>query len=203
MTLQERCESFNAAYAKWPASHLSVVREAGGDVMYGRWLIGNNYRATAKYYGAYPPGYLDRAAALFPDVYAHGSTWRTNAILHAFSGSIGDDGYYTRCDEIQPAELKCRIEDIGQHVIGQPFHLIYADPPYSSADAVKYGTRMVHRGRATAALAQVTRVGGFLAWLDTCWPMHNKKQWRTVARIAITRSTNHRVRDLTIFERQP
>lgn len=164
MTLQYRCDAFNAVYAKWPASH--------------------------------------RVKALFPEIYEHGSTWRTRAILHAFSGSIDDSGYYTRCDSIQPAELRCRVEDIASHITGRPFQLILADPPYSTPAAKKYGTAMVNRGAVTRALAEVAAPGAFLVWLDTCWPMHRKVEWRTVGRIALTRSTNHRVRDITIFERQ-
>jgi hypothetical protein len=33
------------------------------------------------------------------------------------------------------------------------------------------------------------------------WPMHRKDEWRTVGRIMLVRSTNHRVRCVTIFER--
>ena len=59
---------------------------------------------------------------------------------------------------------------------------------------------MIVRGKVTRALAEVVRPGGHLAWLDVCWPMHNKTQWVTVGRIFIQRSTNHRVRVLSIFE---
>lgn len=48
---------------------------------------------------------------------------------------------------------------------------------------------------------KVTKPGGHLVWLDVCWPMHRKVEWVTVGRIAIVRSTNHRVRMATIFER--
>lgn len=60
---------------------------------------------------------------------------------------------------------------------------------------------MVNRRAVLAALANITVEGGHLVWLDTVWPMHRKAQWRTVGRIALTRSTNHRVRDISIFER--
>ena len=42
----------------------------------------------------------------------------------------------------------------------------------------------------------------FVVWLDTVWPMHRKDTWRTVGRILLQRSTNHRVRLVTLFERQ-
>lgn len=124
-------------------------------------------------------------------------------MLHAFSGSL-PAGNYSRCDTTQPAELQCRVEDLPQHesfLKFGPWDLVLADPPYSAADAEQYGTGMVDRRRVMAALSVVTRVGGHLVWLDTTWPMHRKAEWRTVGRIGLTRSTNHRVRMISIFER--
>lgn len=197
MTLSDRADAYNAAYAGFQASHLRVVREQDGAVLYGTWLIGNDYRNKSTYYGAYPRGYLPRVQALFPDV-------RPARVLHAFSGSL-PAGDYSRCDSVQDAEIQCRVEELPQHesfLRFGPWELIFADPPYSSADAEQYNTAMIDRKRATAALAQVTRVGGFMVWLDTCWPMFRKAEWRTVGRIALIRSTNHRVRLVSIFERQ-
>ena len=83
-----------------------------------------------------------------------------------------------------------------------PFQLIIADPPYSSDDAKRYGTPMINRLAVLNALAEVALPGGYLAWLDQVWPQHKSEQWQTVARIAVTRCTNHRTRDLTIFQRR-
>ena len=193
MTLQARIAAFEGAYPKWRASWPRLVREQNRDVLYATWLIGNDYRNATKFYGSYPPGYLDRVMALFPET--------RQRVLHVFSGSL-PRGPYQRCDVRQPAELRCSVYDLPDHfVVGEEADLVLADPPYSAADAAKYETGMVDRRRATAALAQVTRVGGHLVWLDTVWPMHRKAEWLTVGRIAIVRSTNHRVRMATIFER--
>lgn len=195
MTLLDRADAFNVAYRKWPASHLHVVKEQGRDVLYGRWVIGNNYRNKTRFYGEYPAGYLDRVHALFPDVLS------ASRVLHVFSGSM-PPGRYHRCDLRQPAEYRCSVYDLPNAVGLHRYFLLLSDPPYSEADAVHYGTPAVDRRRATAALAQVTEPGGFLVWLDTCWPMHRKTEWMTVGRVVLTRSTNHRVRDVTIFQRQ-
>jgi hypothetical protein len=53
-----------------------------------------------------------------------------------------------------------------------------------------------------AAIAQVIQPGLHLVWLDTVWPMHRKAEWRTVGRITLLRSTNHRLREVSIFERR-
>jgi len=81
------------------------------------------------------------------------------------------------------------------------FDLILADPPYSPEDAEKYGVRMPNRREVTRALAQVCRPGGILVWLDVVWPQHRKEEWRTWGQIGLVRSTNHRVRLVSFFER--
>ena len=81
------------------------------------------------------------------------------------------------------------------------FDLVLADPPYSSKDAEVYGTPMPNRAKVMRALARVTRPGGNLVWLDTRWPMHRKDQWRCWGHVALVRSTNHRVRLVSMFER--
>lgn len=121
-------------------------------------------------------------------------------VLHLFSGSL-PPGNYERCDEVQDAELPVSVYELPNIVLNYRPRLILADPPYSAADAEKYGTVMVNRGRVFRTLAQVTDPGAFVVWLDTTWPMHRKAEWRTVGRITLVRSTNHRVRLVSIFER--
>lgn len=192
MTMSERVASYNRAFAKWPASRLSIGKEQDREVAYGIWLIGQDYQNKSKYYGAYPARYLERLSALFPRPYN---------VLHVFSGSLPPGEDYIRCDAVQPAEYTCDVLDLPQHWEGDEADLIYADPPYSVADAKLYNYPMVNRGRVMRALAAVTRTGGHCVWLDTVWPMHSKTQWVTVGRIPIIRSTNHRIRLCSIFER--
>jgi hypothetical protein len=196
LTMVERRAAYCAAYPKFAASHGSIIQEQGRHVWCATWLIGNDYRNKTNFYGAYPRGYLDRIAAAFPD-----SIGRPESVLHAFSGSL-PPGPYARCDMRQDAEFPCRVEELPEVADGRMWTLVFADPPYSAPDAEKYGTPMVNRGRALRALATVTALGGHVVWLDTTWPMHRKDQWRTVGRITVVRSTNHRVRMATIFERQ-
>jgi hypothetical protein len=199
MSLRERVEAFKTAFARWPASWPWLVQERGEDVLYAVWVIGNDYRNKTRYYGAYPAGFLDRVMALFPDRVAEAEVGGFLTTLHVFSGSL-PPGPYLRCDVTQPAEFTCSVYDLP----AQParFDLVIADPPYSKTDAQRYGTPMIDRRRVLAALADVTNLGGHLAWLDTCWPMHRKAQWRTAGRILVQRSTNHRARVLTLFERR-
>jgi hypothetical protein len=198
LTLPQRVKHFKKAFAKWPASWPWLVKEQGRDVAYGVWVIGNDYRNKTPYYGAYPSGYLDRVMALFPEL-------KTPAfpghVLHVFSGSLPASPHYERCDLVQDAELRCSVYELPKIIQNYHPRLILADPPYSAADAEKYGPPMVDRRRVLAALAEITKPGAHLVWLDTCWPMHRKAQWLTVGRILLQRSTNHRARVISIFER--
>jgi len=195
MTIADRCAAFARAFPGIPAAHFWMVKEQGRDVAYARWLLGNNYRSRMKFYGEYPPHFLERIMALFPDV-TEGSD-----ILHVFSGSL-PPGNYHRLDvnaALKP-DYVGSVYDCAS-LAGRDWTLILADPPYSIEDAKKYGTPMIDRRKTLAALAEAIAPHGHLCYLDTCWPMHRKDQWTTVARVAITRSTNHRTRDLTIFQR--
>lgn len=204
LTIADRVDAYAKAFAKWPGSipHVTVSAD-GRQSLQGVWVIGNDYRNKSRFYGAYPRSYLERVMALFPDV-----AMQPNAVLHVFSGSLPRSLDYVRCDAVQPAELQCSVYDLptvwaaATALTGdEKFSLVLADPPYTAADAVRYGTAMVDRRRAVAAIAEVTRVGGHMVWLDTVWPMHRKTQWITVGRIMVQRSTNHRVRAVSIFER--
>lgn len=185
-------QRFPAPAAAWPR----VSTEGGHQVLYATWLTGNDYRNRGEFYGAYPPGYLPRVHALFPDIPV-----RETTVLHVFSGSL-PKGPYLRCDLRQPADFRCDVLDLPQHAGDLRWPLLLADPPYGAKDAQQYGTPMISRLRVTRALAQVAPPGGFLVWLDTCWPQHRADEWRTVGRITLIRSTNHRVRLISIFERQ-
>jgi hypothetical protein len=197
LTLRDRADAYAAAFPDRPP--LQLVRESGREVLYGTWLGGQDYRNKSTFYGQYPPRYLDRVMCLFPDVAASS---RVTDVLHVFSGSL-PPGPYTRCDLVQPAEIQANVYDLPTLGI-RAFRprLVLADPPYSKVDAKRYGTPPLDRGRAMRAIAQVTRPGGHLVWIDCVWPMHHAQQWATVGRITFIRSTNDRVRLVSIFERR-
>lgn len=207
MAMSERADSYAATFPGRPP--LQLVREQDRDVVYGTWLGGQDYRSRSDIYGGFPPGFLDRVFALFPDVVTATANVRRASdwpILHAFSGSL-PRGPHVRLD-IRPEpvpgvrpELVGSVYDVASLVARGPFALGIADPPYSRVDALKYETKMVDRRRAMAALARVIHPRGHLVWIDVCWPIHSKRDWVTVGRVTLIRSTNHRVRMVSIFER--
>lgn len=134
-------------------------------------------------------------------------------VLHAFSGGLTLDAATEQAPGAEKIVLvDSQGPDQGRHPTYQGdiieycacscerFDLIIADPPYSTADAERYGVKMPNRGRVTAALRIVAAPSATLVWLDQVWPMHRRSDWSCYGHIALVRSTNHRVRLVSLFE---
>ena len=196
MNLQDRADNYNNTFSKWPPVHVE------GRWLYGVWMIGNNYRSRQGYHGEYPATYLNRIHALFPDA---------KRVLHLFSGMV-DIGRWPeeitldQSSDTQP-DVLCNVEkrDWMEKVLlagdkGE-FDLVLADPPYSEEDAQKYGVSLIHRNVVLKDTRSVVKPSGHLVWLDQVYPMWTKRDWQAMGTIGIWRSTNHRFRGCTIFER--
>jgi len=189
LTLKERAENYNKTFEGY-----SRPLQASDQWLWGVWIIGNNYSDKSRYYGEYPPGYLDRVMSLFPDI-------EDNEILHLFSGSLSESVKGIRFD-INP-ELKPDIvgdaEKLSEFLSFSP-RLIIADPPYSEEDTNHYGICMVNRNKVVQECAKVLKPGGFLVWLDQVIPMYRREELELVGTIVI-RSTNHRVKMVFILQK--
>jgi hypothetical protein len=193
VTLVERAILYNMAFPEYPESWL----KASDRWISGTWILGNDYRGSGMY-GSYPPGYLRRVSALFPD---------KPQKLHVFSGSLPRSATRDRVtvdirvsavDNVYPGIQA----DVGQLPFrNESFDLCYADPPYSEGDAEHYGVRMPNRRAILHAIHPVIRPGGFLIWLDTVLPMYRKDMWNWCGAIGMWRSSNHRIRGVMLFER--
>lgn len=186
--LASRRTHYNATWGvRYPGSWL----EATDGFVRGVWMLGNNYQGSG-YYGAYPPQYLARVGALFSDA---------GKVLHLFSGSLPRNRAYVTFDIQGKPNVIGDAMQLHQHFRAGHFDVIYADPPYTKADAERYGTPMPHRPVVLRRAAHVLRRGGFLVWLDTVWPMVAKKHLVLEGAILILRSQNHRVRTCFIFRK--
>lgn len=194
-TLSSRARFYNTAFSRYPGSRLVAQYDKS---ISGVWALGNNYKGSG-FYGAYPPEYLKRIMALFPDA---------KRIMHLFSGSLVA-GDYVRVDiATDKRQDGTRFPDViaDAHTLSKTFKkrkfdLIIADPPYTPADATRYGTPMIHRKRVLEECSKILEPGGFVVWLDTMWPMIAKKYLVLVGAIGILRSQNHRVRFTFIMQK--
>lgn len=217
-----RAQLYNMRYPK------RVPLGESGGMVGGCWMIGNQYRNPSRmpdgspFYGSYPHGYLERVHSMFPDA---------KHILHVFSGGLTqemaiaaawpetakrianrqDPGHDWACKTMELVDLggegrhptwEGNVETLPTEW-SERFDLVLADPPYSKEDAAIYGPRMYNRRKVMTELHRVTAEGGNLVWVDTTWPQHRKDMWKTWGTVGLVRSTNHRMRLVTFFERQP
>ena len=190
MTLHERIDSYHARLP-YPRSLF-----LGGDGrIVGTWIMGANYRTGSALYGAYPHGYLRRVRGLFPD--------KTSA-LHLFSGDVDLAAWPGDTLDVRGEVGATYVCDAQQSLRGVPlasYDIVLADPPYSVEDAERYRTTMVKRNQVLRRLAEGCRPGTHVVWLDQVLPVYRRSEWSVVGVIGMVRSTSHRFRMITIFER--
>lgn len=159
----------------------------------GTWVMGNNYQVKSRYYGGYPHGYLRRVKALFPD---------KSRVLHLFSGQVEKDVFNGVTVDNNAANNPDIIADAHDLPFYNEFDLVLADPPYSVEDCEHYGCAMVNRNMVLSQSSKVLVRGGHIVWLDQVLPMYRKVDLVTTGYIGMVKSTNHRFRVVTIFEKQ-
>ena len=183
MNVETRVCNYHTQYPTY--SKLLINR----DCIEGIWVMGNNYTTKTDLYGAYPYGYLQRIYSLVPPV--------PKQTLHLFSGSLPDDENYDKVDYNTGLDAEDFADIIGEDI----YETIYADPPYSVEDCDRYGCCMVKRNKVFNECFKVMKQGGILVWLDQVLPQYKKTQFKVIGRIGMVKSTNHRFRVITMFEK--
>lgn len=199
MDISQRAQLYNKAFPSYP----NMI--ADKNWLLGNWSIGNTYSGSG-YWGAYPRSYLKRIRSLFPE-------FSKEETLHLFSGSLSP-GFKGSEDNIKsfPGITFDGNSNLNPDVCGdasklssyfnkEQFGIVLADCPYSEEDANKYGFCLINRQKVVKEAAKIIRPGGYLCWMDMVLPMYSKLQFKRIGEIMITRSTNHRVRAVFIFQR--
>lgn len=184
MKLEERINNYHEKFPNY--SKLLI----NNDCIEGIWVMGNNYTTKTDLYGAYPYGYLKRIHSLFPLI--------KNKTLHLFSGSLSDSEDYDKIDYNTGFDAET-FSTIIPHDI---YELILADPPYSVEDCEHYGCCMIKRNKVFNECYNVLKKDGILIWLDQVLPQYKKTNFKIIGRIGMVKSTNHRFRVITIFQKK-
>ena len=164
------------------------------------WMLGNNYKIRSGYHGGFPPTFLARIKALFPDKFR---------VLHLFSGKVDLSLWEGR--SVDPArrhgdvraDLDPTYVDDCQTLEKVPlenYDLVLCDPPYTGEDAERYGATMVRRKKSPEGVGTVSgqrprRLAGS-GFADVAPGLFRAGggHWNW-------KSTNHRFRELSIFRR--
>lgn len=181
-------DNYHRVFKKYPKSLMQ-----SGDRVYGVWIIGNFYRRKVGYHGEYPPSFLDRIYALFPN---------KERVLHLFSGTI-EDGKRSTTVDINPSlnpTVVCDVLEMSNYLKPNYYELVIADPPYSKKDAKVYGVPLINKRLALREARKVTEEGGILIWLDLQTPIYRKIDWQLLGMIGISCGTNRVFRVATIFQ---
>ena len=191
MNLSDRIEHYKV-YTGFPVD--IGIGESGR--LFGIWEMGNDYRVKSGYYGGYPAGYLKRVRGLFPE-------FEPSETLHLFSGKVDQSIFPGMTVDINSENEPDFIDD-AQSLKKVPlykFKIVLADPPYSIEDCNHYQTTMIKRNVVMKSLGTGLKKGTFVVWLDQVLPMYRKDQFKKIGSIGMVKSTNHRFRVVTIFER--
>lgn len=181
-------DNYHKEFSKYP----KCLMESSGRV-YGWFFIGNYYKRENPYYGAYPPSYLKRIRALFPN---------RKPLLHLFGGMVtpSEDEYTVDINKELNPSVCCDATSIGNHFPKNKFDIICADPPYSKADAEKYGFKYPNKKMVIRECRKVIKEDGILVWLDTSVPIFRKAEWGLVGMIGLFTGTNRVLRSISIFK---
>ena len=120
---------------------------------------------------------------------------KKDTTLHLFSGSVDD--------EFDKVDFNTGIdaEEMGDILPNNFYELILSDPPYSIEDCDHYGCCMIKRNVVFKQCYKILKKGGILIWLDQVLPNYKKIEFNIIGRIGMVKSTNHRFRVITIFQK--
>src|SRR5882672_2132413 len=122
LTWPDRVQHWNRQFPKYPP----IMYSHGWT--YGVWYTGKGF-AKNQLHGQYPPTFLRRILALWPDV-------AENWTLHACSGTIQHGIRVDLSPRFNPSVV-ANVESLPFH--DESFELILYDPPYDSDNAKIYG----------------------------------------------------------------
>lgn len=188
-------ENLNATFKKYP---VSFTDENGDSIQdkgwsYGVWYCGTSF-TKVRLYGQYPPTFLRRALALFPDA---------KDILHAPSGSLEGlpEGHVTLDiydDDVRKPMFRGDCE--AMPFADNSFDLVLSDPPYSEEDSRLYGCAKFPERKFMSECQRVLRPGGYMGFLAYHYPSYRRQDWKLEGLFAVVTGFSRRTRMFSVFK---
>jgi SAM-dependent methyltransferase len=188
--------ALNAAMKKYP---MSFSDENGDSIedkgwAYGVWYCGTSF-TKVKLYGQYPPTFMKRALALFPDA---------KDILHAPSGQLQDlpAGHVTMdmySDDVRKPMFQGNVDNMP--FADESFDLILSDPPYSEEDSRLYGCAKFPEKKFMAECRRVLRPDGYMGFLAYHYPSYRRQDWQLKGLFAVVTGFSRRTRMFSVFQK--
>lgn len=200
LSLYQRCENYNAAYAHLPHQQLHVTLDTKGEEFAsGFWFCGGGN--VSSYPGSYQTEYVKRMDVLFADAFAI-----PRNVVHLFSGSLPPSPRYTRVGiDFTGSGYKSDLEiDVNQLSSRLPFKpsVIFADPPYSDEESGRlYNTSLINGERVLEECWNVLKPNGYIIWMDRRLPLFSNDKLRLSGCISYIRSTGNGFRCVTIYKK--
>lgn len=179
-------EALNAAFPKYPVS----VSDKGWG--YGVWYCGTSWQKV-KLYGQYPPTFLKRALALFPEAID---------VLHAPSGTLEGlpPGHVTLDATVSDVQRPMVQADCADMPFPDcSFDLVLSDPPYSAEDSKIYGHKPFPEAKFLKECHRILRPGGQLGFLALHYPSYRRKDWKLIGLFSVVTGFRRKTRMFSVF----
>lgn len=187
--------ALNATMKKYP---MSFSDENGDSIhdkgwAYGVWYCGTSF-TKVKLYGQYPPTFLKRALALFPEA---------KDILHAPSGQLQDlpPGHVTMdmySDDVRKPMFQGNCDNMP--FADGSFDLVLSDPPYSEEDSRLYGCAKFPEKKFMSECRRILRPNGYLGFLAYHYPSYRRDEWQLKGLFAVVTGFSRRTRMFSVFQ---
>ena len=161
LTWTDRVAHWNAEFPKYPP----IVHSHGWT--YGVWYTGKGFTRNALH-GQYPPTFLKRALALWPDV-------SERRVLHVCAGTVQHGVRVDLSPRFRPNVL-ANAEQLPFR--SESFDVVLYDPPYDVKNAKIYAVapKPPRWNHVMAEMARVLTPGGHIGILHWYYPSYSRKK---------------------------